>query len=367
MLTRSCSAAATATTANISKTINKKASTGNKDTTNTTSSSPSSAAAGGAVGTQATVGADAQTVDLGLIQPSFGSSTVMRKLGSGTFAKVYLVESRAGRKVAAKIPSDKIAAAVAQRELTLGLSLLHPHLVRTLGSVSLLDGRLAILLEYMPGGDLFDVLVPGRGMPMKQAQAVLRQVVSGVAYMHALGLVHRDIKPENVLLTRNGLAKLCDFGMVKPIGYHGPSQGTMPYAAPEILQPRAAAMPAQDMWALGVLFFVMMCGDFPWLQARLQDANFAEFVHQRHLKPSHDLWGPLHARTLKVLLPCLAIAPEERCSARHFLQQLEAPLPAARLRSSCARHRATSDAVLLSSTPSSSSASSTASAVATSP
>jgi len=96
--------------------------------------------------------------------------------------------------------------------------------------------------------------------------------------MASQGVVHRDIKPENIVLDAGGRPKLCDFGMAEFAGQvvrRGP--GTLPYMSPEVLMAKRsyAIRPAHDMWSLGVVLFIMVTGDFPWMKAKPSDPEYA--------------------------------------------------------------------------------------------
>uniref|UniRef100_A0AC34GID2 Protein kinase domain-containing protein n=1 Tax=Panagrolaimus sp. ES5 TaxID=591445 RepID=A0AC34GID2_9BILA len=99
-----------------------------------------------------------------------------------------------------------------------------------------------LYLEYADGGELFDQIEPDYGMEPARAQFFFRQLLNGLGYIHACGIVHRDVKPENLLLTKNNTLKISDFGMATVFRHQGSQRlletrcGTMPYAAPEVLQ-----------------------------------------------------------------------------------------------------------------------------------
>ena len=105
--------------------------------------------------------------------------------------------------------------------------------------------------------------------------------VSAVEALHGLNIVHRDIKTENILVDEHFVAKLCDFGMAGQHGFRAFGAGTRPYMAPEIFLYKDGdlkAHKAHDIWALGVVLFVMITKSFPWLVAQRSDAEYSAFL-----------------------------------------------------------------------------------------
>ncbi|KAI9921080.1 hypothetical protein PsorP6_000381 [Peronosclerospora sorghi] len=123
--------------------------------------------------------------------------------------------------------------------------------------------------EYMDGGELFDYVVDKGTLSEVEASAIVRQITSAVAYLHACGIIHRDLKPENLMLTSKSLGaevKIIDFGLAKLLDADDKTTsflGTRGYLAPEMLQRQAYSM-SVDMWALGIIVYVLLCGCLPF-------------------------------------------------------------------------------------------------------
>lgn len=127
-----------------------------------------------------------------------------------------------------------------------------------------------MVMELMSGGELFDYVVERGTLSEEEASAMVRKVTSAVAHMHSQGIIHRDLKPENLLLTRVGPGaeiKIIDFGLSKMLPDVGLSTqsflGTRGYLAPEMLK-RQAYSASVDVWALGVISFILLCGCLPF-------------------------------------------------------------------------------------------------------
>ncbi|XP_032515254.2 LOW QUALITY PROTEIN: serine/threonine-protein kinase grp [Danaus plexippus] len=206
---------------------------------------------------------------------------VAQVLGEGAYGEVrLLVHSRTGASVALKaVRAEGEGAEGGAREAALHRALRHPHVLRCLGERR--HGRLHYLfLEYAQGGELFDRIEPDVGMASVAARRYWRQLVDGLAYLHSRGVAHRDIKPENLLLDADDHLKISDFGMAT-LFRHGSRErllsrvcGTVPYAAPEVLEApsRPYRAPPADVWSAALVLLAMLAGELPWERARRRPA-----------------------------------------------------------------------------------------------
>jgi len=125
-----------------------------------------------------------------------------------------------------------------------------------------------MVMEPMAGGELFDYVVEKGTLSEEEASIMVRKIISAVAHMHSKDIIHRDLKPENLLLTSklpDAEVKLIDFGLAKVMTESVARSflGTRGYLAPEMLQ-RDAYDKAIDVWALGIIVFVLLCGCLPF-------------------------------------------------------------------------------------------------------
>ncbi|XP_015470875.1 maternal embryonic leucine zipper kinase isoform X4 [Parus major] len=168
-------------------------------------------------------------------------------IGTGGFAKVKLARHRlTGEKVAIKI-MDKLALQDdlprVKLEIDAMKDLSHQHICR-LYQVIETPKKIFMVLEYCPGGELFDYIISKDHLSEEEARLFFRQIVSAIAYVHNQGYAHRDLKPENLLIDEEHNLKLIDFGLcAKPKGgldYHlNTCCGSPAYAAPELIQGKA--------------------------------------------------------------------------------------------------------------------------------
>ena len=132
-----------------------------------------------------------------------------------------------------------------------------------LGEVVCTSSHLYLVMEYAGGGSLFRLVKASGPRSEAEARALFTDITRAVAYCHSQGIYHRDIKPENVVLTRDGTAKLTDFGFATTEKESSAKVGTPAYMCPELLQSRHYTCSKADIWGLGVLLYFMLTGNRP--------------------------------------------------------------------------------------------------------
>ncbi|KAJ3119255.1 Map microtubule affinity-regulating kinase [Nowakowskiella sp. JEL0407] len=202
---------------------------------------------------------------------SIGYYKFEKNVGEGNFAKVKLAtHTITNEKVAVKIIDktklDKQTAKKLFREVRIMKLLNHPHIVR-LYEVIDTPKELFLIMEYCAGGEIFDYLVAHGRMKEKDARRCFRQILGAVEYCHNVHVIHRDLKAENLLLDEHMNVKIADFGFSNQFA---PGQrlntwcGSPPYAAPELFQGKEYSGPEVDIWSLGVVLYVLVCGSLPF-------------------------------------------------------------------------------------------------------
>jgi eukaryotic-like serine/threonine-protein kinase len=201
-----------------------------------------------------------------------GRYRVIRRLGSGGMANVYLAEDEElGRRVAIKVLDDKHAmddqfVERFRREAKNAASLSHPNIVSVYDRGEA-EGTYYIAMEYIEGRTLKDLIVARGPLPIDKAVSYARQILGAVRFAHRKGIVHRDIKPHNVLVDTDGRLKVTDFGIARA----GASQmteagsiiGTAQYLSPE--QARGAPVDQRsDLYSVGVVLYEMLTGSVPF-------------------------------------------------------------------------------------------------------
>jgi serine/threonine-protein kinase len=197
---------------------------------------------------------------------------IIRKLGAGGMANVYLAEDQElGRQVAIKILDDRHAADDSfierfRREAKNAAGLSHPNIV-SIYDRGEAEGTYYIAMEYLSGRSLKELIV-GRGpTPIRIAIDYTRQILAALGFAHRHGIVHRDIKPHNVVVDADGRVKVTDFGIARS----GASQmteagsiiGTAQYLSPE--QARGSPVDQRsDVYSVGIVLYEMLTGKVPF-------------------------------------------------------------------------------------------------------
>lgn len=216
-------------------------------------------------------------------------------LGRGHFAVVKLARHVfTGEKVAVKVIDksklDDVSKAHLFQEVRCMKLVQHPHVVRLYEVIDTAT-KLYLILELGDGGDLYDYIMRhDAGLSEELAKEYFRQIVKAISYCHKLHVVHRDLKPENVVFFEKlGVVKLTDFGFSNkffPGQKLETSCGSLAYSAPEILLGDSYDAPAVDVWSLGVILYMLVCG-----QAPFQEANDSETLTMimdcKYTVPSH--------------------------------------------------------------------------------
>lgn len=277
-----------------------------------------------------------------------GRYRILRKLGSGGMARVYLARSSDNKLVALKLPDPHLFRTTEHRtyfsqELSVGKKMQHPNLVRILDYSDGGPGRIPyIAMEYVDGVTLDRKLPRGAPLKLPQAALILHKIMAGLEYAHNMGVVHRDIKPENVMISRAGEVKVADFGIARDIWDPpriNPDENTFVgsphYMSPEQINSEKIDY-RTDYYAFGVLAFRLLTGHLPF-----EGDNTLEVITRKvsQLPPPPSAYNrdiPLELETL--VRDLLQREPERRpVSATGIRKVLRKFLPTVRKRRSAPR------------------------------
>ena len=253
---------------------------------------------------------------------------VTSRLARGGMSTVYLaVDQRLDREVALKVLHPHLAAdenflGRLGREAKAAARLSHPHVVGVLDQGN--DGTTAYLvMEYIKGHTLRDVLKDKGALPPRLALALIDPVVEGLAAAHAAGFIHRDVKPENVLIADDGRIKVGDFGLARAVTSStstGALIGTVAYISPELVLGKPADA-RSDVYSVGIMLYEMLTGRQPFegevpIQVAYQHVNGT-------VGPASDLVPGLAGELDELVQWCTANDPENRpVDASALLQEL---------------------------------------------
>src|SRR5947209_3285083 len=256
-----------------------------------------------------------------------GNYRILRELGRGGFADVYLGEhiylkSHAALKILhTSLTENEVARFLSEAQTLVRLR--HRHIVRVLEFV-IEQGAPVLMMDYAPGGTLKQLYPRGAPVPLVTVITHVKQVAAALHYAHGRNVIHRDVKPGNLLLGDQQDLLLSDFGLA----LLAPSldllstqemAGTLPYMAPE--QIRGKPCFASDQYALGIVAYEWLCGTRPF------EGNTWQILHQ-HLEDAppglREKNGEIPEAVEAVLHRALAKDPQQRfASVQAFAHALE--------------------------------------------
>ncbi|XP_062864506.1 maternal embryonic leucine zipper kinase-like [Trichomycterus rosablanca] len=223
---------------------------------------------------------------------------VHETIGSGGYATVKLARHiRTEEPVAIKILEKKELGDELfdlRIEIKALKNLNHQHVCRLYQVMETAD-QIYMVLEFCPGGDLFDHVDNNDRLSEEETRRIFRQIVSALAYVHSQGYAHRDLKP-------GGLGTALIEGC-----------GTPPYLAPEIIDDKPYHGAEADVWSLGVVLYDMLCGHLPF-----DGDNFVE-LHEQITKGHFDTPDWLSPGSVLLIKEMLQVVPERRIKVEHLL------------------------------------------------
>jgi serine/threonine-protein kinase len=266
-----------------------------------------------------------------------GRYRIVRKLGSGGMANVYLAEDEdLGRRVAIKILNDRYAnddlfIERFRREAKSAAALSHPNIVSVYDRGEA-EGTYYIAMEVIEGRSLKELIMTRGPLPIPQALAYTHEMLEALRFAHRHGIIHRDIKPHNILIGER--LKVTDFGIARAgasqMTEAGSIMGTAQYLSPE--QARGAPVTAaSDLYSVGIVLYEMLTGKVPFT------GDSAIEIAMKHLneppKPPSKIRPEISEELDAVVLRALSKNPEDRYqTAEEFsedLHRVEAGLPLA--------------------------------------
>jgi len=267
---------------------------------------------------------------------------VVRLLGKGSMAAVYLAKDVAldqMRAIKVLLPSktiDKTSRKRFEREARSAARISHPNVTPVLRVGALSDETPFLVMEYVDGRNLEDVIEGGGPLSIADGRDVLRQLAAGLAAAHEQGITHRDLKPANILCeTSTGRVRLTDFGVAAVrdtagaettrLTVQGQVLGDVAYVAPEHLLGEELTELA-DIYSLGVIGYVILTGSTPY-----PNAKHVQLITEKLRSPPTpllELLPEVDPELAAVLERCLARKPEHRPTAAEVVRLLGDEQPA---------------------------------------
>ncbi len=267
-----------------------------------------------------------------------GDYEILGVLGAGGMGKVYQVRNTISERVEAmkillpNLADEKELAERFLREIKLLAGLNHPNIAE-LRTALTLDNQLVMIMEYVDGATLASRLQQG-SMPVAEAVNCIDQVLAALAYAHQMNIVHRDIKPANMMVTRDGVVKLMDFGIARSendsgMTVTGTTLGSLNYMSPEQVRGETADA-RSDLYSVGLSLYEILTGRLPFRG----DSRYSLMVAQLQQAPEPPivLRPDLPEALNDIILMVLSKDPERRFqSATAFRNGLKSAVPEAAL------------------------------------
>ena len=245
-----------------------------------------------------------------------------RKIGSGAFGSVFEVTHKKSKKVFAMKEMSKrfieehdmLDNVVLEAKVMYSIN--HPNIVRIITHFED-KSNVYLILEKVENGSIDDLLKKRRKLPIRLAVEILYQLVTAIEFLHSMphAVIHRDLKPANILLTKDNMVKIADFGWASVLQNKSTTMtvaGTYQYLAPEIIEQKGYSTPV-DVWMLGVIFYEMICGKTPFEPKRVGPMdNFLTPLVQniRYKKPQFT--SDFNTSSKKLLMKLLEKRPQKR-------------------------------------------------------
>lgn len=252
-----------------------------------------------------------------------------KELGRGGFSIVREAVNKVTKeKVAVKFIEKKFVdqeeLKLLQREIDIMARVQHKNVLR-LFEIFDTATQLSLVMELVNGGELFYKIVDKGSYSEIEARDIVRQLVEGVDYLHNQGIAHRDLKPENLLCSEfddgKVVIKIADFGLSKAFSGESAletSCGTPDYAAPEVLRMDGAYDKSVDLWSIGVITYVLLCG-FPPFYGKSQAQLFEKILNADFEFPEPE-WTQISAEAKDFINHLLVLDVKQRYNTKQCLE-----------------------------------------------
>lgn len=243
------------------------------------------------------------------------------RLGIGSFGEVWKVrdiEKDPPDIYVAKIPLSKKLNAKIEKEARILKNLAGHAGVPEVCEVIEEKKKIALIQEFVFGKTLFEVIE--RELEEKEVESVMIQLIDVVAHAHDIGIIHRDIKPENIIVKPDGAIKLLDFGAAKELKEKEMSDtvtGSRPFMSPEQIMGKSQR--GSDVWALGVVMYVLYTGMFPFYHD--VEKVLMDMILEVPPSPPSKFNQELDPEIERIILKCLEKNPENRYPNARALQE----------------------------------------------
>ena len=254
---------------------------------------------------------------------------IIRKLGKGSYGKVYEVKNKTTGEIRAckQLSKSNLSNLKKfEKEIELLIKTDHPNIIK-LYEVFEDDRFIYLIMEKCNGGELFDRIIihiqSNKMYTEKDAAKIFQQLISAIVYCHDNGIVHRDLKPENLLYINEGdeinnPIKVIDFGLSRnfdPKSKMNTKVGTAYYVAPEVLEGNYTEK--CDVWSAGVILYILLSGEPPFNGAN--DREIYKAISKMIYQFPYNKWKKISKNAIDLIEKCL-VPEDKRISAKEVLE-----------------------------------------------
>ena len=238
----------------------------------------------------------------------------VKNIGDGIFGKVKLIiDKKTKKNYALKVINKQKLKKVIKNHKYYEIEALskfsHPNIIYT-HQILHDEKNHYIIMEYCENGELFEIITKKGKLTEKTSSKFFYQLINGVSYIHSQNYSHRDLKPENLLLTKNNIIKIIDFGLCCPFSLKSDllksKCGSPSYTAPEIVRGEKYNAFKTDIWSCGIILYVMLCGSLPFI------GENEEILFENIMKCKFDIPFFISKNAKKLLKGILNSDPEKR-------------------------------------------------------
>ena len=245
---------------------------------------------------------------------------ILTLLGEGSFGSVKLgIDKLTKEKDAIKILEkkkfvDKEEEYLVKREIDILKKINHLNVIKT---KKIYDDseNIYIIMEYCEKGELYNHIIKEICLSEKEASYFFYQLINGLEYIHKNGIVHRDLKSENLLINKNNILKIIDFGLSN---YYDNKKllstpcGSLSYAAPEMIEGKEYDGIMADIWSTGIILYAMLCGCLPF------DDDNNNILYEKIMKGQINYPDNLEEDAIDLIQKILVIEPKKRISIQNI-------------------------------------------------
>ena len=248
--------------------------------------------------------------------------SIQETIGKGTFSIVKLgINKKTKEKVAIKILKKKKIihkedVEKKEREINILQKLNHINVIK-IYKINEDDEKYYIVMEFCENGELFHYIVQRQRLNEDEASFFFYQLINGLEYIHSENIVHRDLKPENLLLGKDNILKIIDFGLsnfCEPDNYLETPCGSPCYASPEMVCGNKYNGHMIDIWSTGIIVFAMVCGYLPFEDPD-NDILFKKILKCKIKYPDY-----LSNMTINIMKKILVVDPLKRITLDEIKQ-----------------------------------------------